>query len=215
MGLELTELQSRGWTIVNGISSSEDLLALGKTLGSPIRTPNGELVKEIRRLPKETAPPGSQSALYGAGPFPLHTDTVFWPLPVRYVLLRGYGDTRRPTTIRSFIELVADCDKEFHTRLRDSVWLVAAGPKPFYCSLQFHHRGESGWRYDFDLMTPVNADAEYVNNILRPLAAAGGIPGITWSGSQAVVMSNWHVLHGRGPQPPDEGTRVIERLYVR
>ena len=215
MGLDLTELQTKGWAIVDGISSGEDLLALGKTLGVPAQTPNGELVKEIRRLPKDTAPPGSQSALYGAGPFPLHTDTVFWPLPVRYVLLRGYGDTRRPTTIRSFAELVADCGEEFHARSRDSVWLVAAGPKPFYCSLQFQHGSTSGWRYDFDLMTPANADAEHVNDILQPLAAADGVPGITWSGNQAVVISNWHVLHGRGPQPPDEGIRVIERLYVR
>ena len=215
MGIDVNELRSQGWTLVDGISSGEDLLSLGKTLGIPVCTPNGELVKEIRRLPKDAAPPGSQSALYGAGPFPLHTDTVFWPLPVRYVLLRGYGDTRRPTTIRSFAELVADCDEQFRARAKRSVWIVKAGSRPFYCSLQFYHGNASCWRYDFDLMTPANADAEYVNAVLRPRVSADSIPGISWSGDQAVVMSNWHVLHGRGPQPPDEGTRIIERLYVR
>ena len=127
--MDLTELNTRGWALVDGVSSQTDLLELGKALGSPVRTPNGELVKEIRRIPRDEAPPGSQSALYGAGPFPLHTDTVFWPLPVRYVLLRGYGDTRRPTTVKSFSELVRNCDTQFHVCARDSVWLVGAVPR--------------------------------------------------------------------------------------
>jgi len=201
--------------IVNGISSKADLLELGKALGSPVRTPNGELVKEIRRIPRDEAPLGSQSALYGAGPFPLHTDTVFWPLPVRYVLLRGYGDTRRPTTVKRFSELVRNCTPQFHLCARSSVWLVHAGSKSFYCSLQFRHGNSNGWRYDADLMVPVNSAAVHVDSVLRPLVTDEVIESITWSGDKAVVFSNWSTLHGRGPQPPDEGIRVIERLYVR
>jgi len=201
--------------LVDGISSQTDLLELGKTLGSPVRTPNGELIKEIRRIPRDEAPPGSQSALYGAGPFPLHTDTVFWPLPVRYVLLRGYGDTRRPTTVKSFPELVRNCDTQFHICARNSVWLVGAGYKSFYCSLQFHHGDSHGWRYDADLMFPANDAAVHVDKVLRPLVTNEVDESITWSGDTAVVFSNWTTLHGRGPQPPDEGIRVVERLYVR
>ena len=213
--MELPELNTRGWTFVDGISSQTDLLALGKALGSCVRTPNGELVKEIRRIPRDQALPGSQSALYGAGPFPLHTDTVFWPLPVRYVLLRGYGDTRRPTTVKSFSELVRDCDAQFHVCARSSVWLVRAGSKSFYCSMQFRHDDSLGWRYDADLMVPANDAAVHVDRVLRPLVVNEVDQSITWSGDRAVVFSNWITLHGRGPQPPDEGVRVIERLYVR
>lgn len=213
--MDLTELNARGWTLVDGISSQTDLLALGKTLGSCAQTPNGELVKEIRRIPRDQAPAGSQSALYGAGPFPLHTDTVFWALPVRYVLLRGYGDTRRPTTVKSFSELVKGCDTRIHTYVRDSVWLVRAGSKSFYCSMQFRHGDSLGWRYDADLMIPANDAAIHVHRVLRRLVANEVDESITWSGDKAVVISNWIILHGRGPQPPDEGIRVIERLYVR
>ena len=201
--------------LVDGISSQTDLLELGKALGSPVRTPNGELVKEIRRVPRNEAPPGSQSAIYGAGPFPLHTDTVFWPLPVRYVILRGYGDTRRPTTVKNFSELVRNCDTQFHVCARDSVWLVRAGSKSFYCSLQFRHGDSNGCRYDADLMVPANNAAVHVDRVLRPLVTNEVDESITWSGDKAVVFSNWTTLHGRGPQPPDEGIRVIERLYVR
>ena len=213
--MDLIELQTRGWALVDGVSSQADLLALGKTLGCPVRTPNGELVKEIRRKPKDEAPPGSQSALYGAGPFPLHTDTVFWPLPVRYVLLRCHGDTRRSTTVKSYSDLVREYDAQFHACARNSVWFVSAGSKRFYCSLQFRDGDSSGWRYDIDLMSPANDAAVQVDKVLRPLVSSEKVDSITWSGDTAVVLSNWTTLHGRGPEPPDEGIRVIERLYVR
>lgn len=213
--MDLTELNTRGWMLVDGVSSKADLLELGKVLGSPVRTPNRELVKEIRRIPRDQAPPKSQSAIYGAGPFPLHTDTVFWPLPVRYVLLRGYGDTRRPTTIKKFSELVRGCNTEFHVCARNSVWLVDAGLRKIYCSMQFRHGDSTGWRYDADLMAPANDAAVRVARVLRSLVTGEAVESITWSGDKAVVMSNWTTLHGRGPQPPDEGIRIIERLYVR
>lgn len=213
--MDLADLHVKGWTTVSGVSSHEDLLELGKALGSCARTPNGELVKEIRRIPRDQAPPGSQSALYGAGPFPLHTDTVFWTLPVRYVLLRGYGDTRRPTTVMSFADLLDGADSKVISAIRESVWRVRAGSKGFYCSMQFRHSDALGWRYDADLMIPANKAALRVEEVIRPLVAADAKESISWSGDKAVVLANWIVLHGRGPQPDNEGERVVERLYVR
>jgi len=213
--MNLVELESKGWIFVEGITCAAQLLDLGRSLGTCVPTPNGEIVKEIRRTSRELAPPGSQSAKYGSGPFPLHTDTVFWPTPVRYVILRGYGDTRRPTTIRSFDDLTRGCDSEFHIRARHSVWRVQAGPKSFYCSMYFRQGNSNCWRYDADLMTPVNESAIYVQSILNKLVYADVAEGITWSGDKAVVIANWITLHGRGHQPPNEGSRIIERLYVR
>ena len=209
--MDVGELRTRGWTLVDGVSSQDELLELGRALGCLVPAPNGELVKEIRRIPADEAPPGSQSSIYGAGPFPLHTDTVFWPLPVRYILLRGYGDTRRPTTVMSFSNLVRECDTQFHALAQSSVWLAGAGPKRFYCSLRFRDGNSSGWRYDVDLMSPANDAAVQVDKVLRPLVTSEKLDSIAWSGNTAVVLSNWTTLHGRGPEPPEEGVRVIER----
>jgi hypothetical protein len=213
--VNLEDLQTKGWILVDGISSQAKLLELGRALGSPVHTPNGELVKEIRQMSADKAPIGSQSSIYGTGSFPLHTDTVFWPLPVRYVLLRGYGDTRRPTTVTSFSNLLSGCDTQFYELAQRSVWLVSAGSMKFYCSLKFREGNSSGWRYDFDLMSPANDAAVQIDRILRPLVINKKVDSITWSGDTAVVLSNWITLHGRGPEPPNEGMRVIERLYVR
>jgi alpha-ketoglutarate-dependent taurine dioxygenase len=213
--MNMSELKERGWMLVDGIASQSDLLELGKSIGTPVPTPNGELVKEIRRSSASAARPGSQSALYGVGSFPLHTDTVFWATPVRYVLLRGYGDTRRPTTVMSFADMLSECDSKFHSLLEKSVWRISAGNKMFYCSLCFRCESSLGWRYDSDLMYPANPAAVEVHPILRRLVHQSNMPGITWTGNTAVIFCNWTTLHGRGPQPLDEGIRVIERLYVR
>ena len=47
--MNLSELETKGWMFVDGVSSQSDLLKLGKNIGSLVPTPNGELVKEIRR----------------------------------------------------------------------------------------------------------------------------------------------------------------------
>ncbi len=211
--MDLTELNERGWTFVDGVSSQADLLELGKALGCPVRTPNGDLVKEIRRIPRDEAPPGSQSALYGAGPFLLHTDTVFWPLPVRYVLLRGYGDTRRPTTVKRFYELVRECDTQFHVCARDSVWLVSAGPKKFYCSIKFRHGDSSGWRYDADLMAPANDAAVHIERVLRPLVSGEAVDQQLFESSKRTSVTNLHLVKIREmriafPRFDEQGTIV-------
>lgn len=208
-------LKEKGWTSVDGISSASDLMELGKTIGQPVPAPTGEYVKEIRRLSPDEAPPGSQSALYGTGPFPLHTDTVFWPVPVRYVLLRAYGDTRRPTTIMSFSNLLREYDSSFQTAAELSIWLAGVKRNRFYCSLKFRHNDLTGWRYDSDLMSPVNEEAREVHLELQQRVAAPNVESIAWTGSKAVVISNWMALHGRGPEPSDEGIRTVQRLYLR
>lgn len=215
--LSFGELETRGWASVEGVSSAQDLLEIGKALGRPVTSPNGELIRQIRVTPTSQAPPGSQSSLYGTGRFPLHTDTVFWPRPVRYVILRALGDTRRPTTVMNFSHLIRECGSGFSEIAEMSVWLVGKASqklKKFYCSLRFRDSQLGGWRYDADLMSPANSAAVQVNAILRPLVASGRGDCIEWSNGRAVILSNWEVLHGRGPEPPGEGIRIIERLYV-
>ncbi len=213
--MHFADLDRTGWAYIDGISSRGALLELGRALGCPVPSPKGEMIKEIRVTPASKALPGSQSSIYGTGPFPLHTDTVFWPVPVRYVILRAYGDTRRPTTVMDFAQVFRECGPGFLAQVENSVWLVGTNSARFYCSLRFRHGHSVGWRYDADCMFPANSAAVEVNRVLRPLVANGCGNSINWSGDRAVILSNWCVLHGRGPEPDDEGTRIIERLYVR
>jgi hypothetical protein len=208
----LKSILDAGFALVEDIDSKVRLLALAKSLGQPVRAPNGEMIREIRVTPRGKAALGSQSSRHGTGAFPLHTDTVFWPDPVRYVILRGTGDTRRPTIVRTFADLFDQCDPAVRARAPRSVWTVWTGSSTILCSLQL---GAEKWRYDPDLMRPANKAAFEVDAALRPLANCGAGRAIEWAGNSALVLANWRVLHGRGPEPPNEGERIIERVYVR
>ena len=200
---------------MDGVTSAEDLLEIGDALGQPVASPNGEMIREIRVTHSDNARAGTQSATHSTGP--LHTDTAFWPLPARYVILRAMGDIRRPTTVMSFAHLLEACAPGVLALVQQSVWLIgnASGNlRKFYCSIRFQTDNSSGMRYDANCMMAANVAAERVDYVLRPLARDCHTDHISWTGSNAAILSNWRVLHGRGPQPPNEGSRLIQRLYA-
>jgi alpha-ketoglutarate-dependent taurine dioxygenase len=211
----LTELQDRGWARVANVPSQAVLLELARSIGRPLPSPTGELVKEIRITSRPMARPGTFSSAYGCGEFPLHTDTAFWPVPARYVVLRVQGDTRRCTKVRAFEDVFRECEKHSRALTEQSVWLVRARSASFYCSMSLRLDQRVGWRYDDKCMFPANRAAREVKEVLEGLTRSSAGEWITWSGEEAVVLSNWRVLHGRGPAPRDENERILERIYVR
>lgn len=213
--MNLNTLHNKGWIEIGGINGTADLIKIGNELGTLLPGPNGEIIKEIKRKKKEESLQGSQSSIYGHGRFPLHTDTVFWPLPARYVIFYAIGDVRRPTTFMKFSDLLPKNDPNFIKLAQKSIWYVGPKHNRFYCSIIFKYDENYYWRYDSDLMTPVNHAAFEVNKILRPLVFSTNTDFVNWTGSNAVIISNWNILHGRGDQPQDEGERIIYRLYVK
>jgi hypothetical protein len=213
--MDLDMLSNKGWIEVGDITSPRDLITIGNKLGTIIPGPNGEIIKEIKRKNKEDSFQGSQSSIYGHGRFPLHTDTVFWPLPSRYVIFYAVGDVRRPTTFMKFSNLIPQSRSSFYKLAQKSIWYVGPNTNRFYCSMVFKYDGNYYWRYDSDLMTPVNSAAIEINEILKPLVFTTETEYVNWSGSNAVIISNWTILHGRGAQPQNEAERIIYRLYIK
>jgi alpha-ketoglutarate-dependent taurine dioxygenase len=208
------ELDTRGWTRIPAIRNRSELLQLANSIGHPVASPTGEIVKSLRPVPVEKAPTGTLSSVFGLGPFPLHTDTAFWPIPARYVVLRVQGDIRRHSRLWTFAEMVATEPKVLSLAER-SVWLVRTNSGRFYCSLRFRHLGMIGWRFDQQCMHSVNKPAQELEEILRSILAANPGYCFGWSRNEALVLSNWQVLHSLGSAPEGEGERVLERIYIR
>jgi hypothetical protein len=208
------ELEEFGWACVPGIYSRSKLLELARSLGRPIASPSGELVKELVPKSREKARRGTLSETHDVGPFPLHTDTAFWPVPSRFLVLRAHGDIRRCTTVLSFADLFREAASEECDLAERSVWLVHASSRKFYCSMKFRARNVIGWRYDEQCMNPVNEAACKTKEMLGPRLTHSGIECIHWTDDLALVLSNWKVLHGRGPSPPDENCRILDRVCV-
>jgi hypothetical protein len=209
-----SELNTRGWTCVTGITSQSELLELARSIGHPVPSPTGELLKELTPTPQAHAHRGTLSDTYATGSFPLHTDTAFWPLPSKYIVLRVRGDIRRPTTILTFADLFREGTDDLCALAERSIWLVRTPSKNFYCSMRFLAGDATGWRYDAQCMSPVNEAALRVKEMLGSLSTCSRVDCIHWTGHSAVVLCNWEVLHGRGPSPPDENGRILERVYV-
>lgn len=211
----LTDLSSRGWAVVPGVRSVEDLLAVASKLGQPVQDRFNTVLRVLTPTVSEKARPGTLSARYGCGPFPLHTDTAFWPQPSRYLVMRVEGDHRRTTTLVSFQDLIDHLPGNSATDLRRSVWRVHKAQGGSYCSAYFSSRIGSGWRYDGECMVPANASAvrarPHVERVLQDISRTEH----RWQSSQALVIDNWRVLHGRGSQPESEGPRYLSRIYVR
>jgi alpha-ketoglutarate-dependent taurine dioxygenase len=212
--IDLEELQSRGWTLVPGVSSRASLIELAHLIGSPVPHPNGELVKEVRVMPTESAKQRTLSSRFGTDSFPLHTDTAFWRVPARYLILRVIGDTRRPTTVLPFRSIINNRSNSVLDWAERSVWYLRTPSQSAYCSMRFRNGTSTGWRFDAQCMFPANSSARQMTEAFENKAIQQHTEEIDWSIGCAAVISNWAVLHGRGPAPIEERERVLERIYV-
>ena len=208
-------LESAGWSQIHGIYNDADLLDVASSLGTPVQLTGGSYIKCIRPTPEAHAKPATLSATYGTGSFPLHTDTAFWPLPCRYIVMRVVGDFRRSTTVLSFTELLLNCHRTQIYNAEHSIWRIDILSRKFYCSLRFQSGNGSGWRYDAQCMQPVNLAARKMRELIPRMVKGAEQDIIKWSHDTAVVISNWNTLHGRGPDPNQEGIRELHRIYVR
>jgi alpha-ketoglutarate-dependent taurine dioxygenase len=212
--VDVSELEVRGWTKVSGVTSRDELLQLAFSLGRPVRSPTGELIKQLVPTESDHAKPATLSAMHGRGAFPLHTDTAFWPKPCRYLLFRATGDTRRPTTLGSFQQLLSSLGEEFLALAEKSVWIASTPRRSHYCSMRLRFEQHRGWRYDPQCMIPANEAARRVESRIKDVLPSLEIEVVRWEEGAAVIVCNWTMLHGRGPMPVNEKRRILERVYV-
>ena len=208
------EVEQRGWTHIEGIDNEASLLGLAKSIGRPLRSATGEFVKELRIMPCSEAAPKTLSGTFGTGGFPLHTDTAFWAVPARYLVMRVIGDKRRTTPVCAFSTLFERSGGLKVESIQKSVWSLRASTGAVYCKMTLPTRTASpGLRYDRQCMTPANAAAREVEAFLSSLTD-NVVQEISWSDGMAVVIDNWRSLHGRGQEPPQERSRILQRIYV-
>lgn len=209
-------LIQRGWARIDETITTNDMLSVAWDLGRPTPSPTGELIKVLTPTSPANARRHTLSSHYGIGSQPLHTDTAFWELPVRYVVFSVRGDKRRPTELLSFDAAISALGMPERSLIDRSVWRALFGVRSFYCSIRFQCDGIRGWRFDPIAMMPSNAAAltlrPALEHVLRPHVKRISI---SWTDTSCIVIDNWRVLHARGVPPVDEEHRQLLRIYVR
>ena len=207
-------LKEKGWTEIENISSDEDLIKIAKGLGQLTNHPNGQLIGKLKPKDGSNSIKGTFSNQYGYDAFPLHTDTAFWPKPVRYVLL----GSKDKSICNSFIVSVSDIWKQMteddKKEARQAIYLIKTIHGKFYSSLLFRDSITEGLKYDPSCMQPLNKSAKKFQPKLEKALSEVNPKEIQWTGNKVVVIDNWRTLHGRRAAKADL-KRELKRIYIK
>lgn len=199
--------------IQDGVQDTSAFFELASSLGDPISLQNGTFVKELQVSRHSEAKPNSLSSRFGRGMFPFHTDTAFWRLPARWVLLRAVsGDLERPTHFMSFEKLFRDLTP---SHIRRSAWVCDTGTAKSYSTIFFNSAGVEGFRYDPNCMRPANKAANEVDAVIRPRCFELNGQLINWIPNRVAIIDNWTWLHARGETLASEQKRILQRIYIK
>lgn len=212
----VSSLRRHGWANVDGVRDSLGMMGVAHTLGQPVPSPTGELVKSISPTDPSMSRQGTFSASHGRGIIPFHTDTAFWARPSRYLVFRVTGDCRRQTALLQFEQVWLRLSRSARTAVERSVWRTPRRTGGIYCSMRFFEGQSRGWRFDPKVMKPANASARRaLEEVTHAIDEATDRIRVSWEDTDCIVVDNWHVLHARGAAPAGEGDRVLFRIYVR
>jgi len=208
------QLKESSWTVVHDICSQRELLIVASDLGTPIDTGKG-FVPYIVPKSKKRARSGTFGSVYGTAGYPPHTDTAHWPTPAKYIVLSAQGDIRRPTTLLKIRSFFDSANAKIKEHIDKAIWYTGNQSSRFYCTTTFKVDGEIGWRFDPMCMKPANESARIILPLILEQLEHSELYNHPWSKRSALVIDNWRMLHGRGPEPINEGARQLFRVLVR
>lgn len=216
--VEIEMLKKEGWIKKNiGISSKEEIIQIGELLGKPIPSRvSGDLVDELRPTGIEEAKKNSLSSLYGKNRFPLHTDTAYKTIPIRYLILyaKNPGGGKRPTLLVDGLKLIdSGMDKNL---LLSAIFKIKNGKYSFLGKMFEIDKMEEVYRIRLDqgCMIPATKESrmifeQYVSVLDRQKKIE-----VKWESGDLLVLDNWRMLHGRGNSATEDDDRLLFRLNI-
>jgi alpha-ketoglutarate-dependent taurine dioxygenase len=207
----LDKLESNGWLELENISSDHELIRISRTLGQIVLQGSDELIYKLNPNNGEKGIKGTFSNRFGYGYFPLHTDTAFWTIPVRYILLSATRISSCNTILTSASCLLDQLSVNERKEAERAIFKIKTIHSQFYSSLLFTENNIMGIKYDPTCMTPVNNCAKKFVKKMEEIKP--NLKEIKWSGNNAVIIDNWKALHGRGIASINE-TRELKRIYI-
>lgn len=212
MWLNIDALKTNGFAIIEEIHSQDDLISLAKSIGKIVPHPNGKNVAVLTSSNGENSLKGTFSHTYGLAAFPFHTDTAFWTLPARYVVMGMFAASRCTTNYVSMNEIAKWISGDLFSKAQQSLYLLKTIEGAKYTSAAFKKNGMWGIRFDPNIMTPMNEQAKKFHHELMIAIENAGCKKINWTGNKAVVFDNWNYLHARSAVNGE--SRELYRIYL-
>lgn len=182
---------------------------LGRVRGS---RPNRCMVERLSPMKAEMALPRSLSRIFSQGAFPLHTDTAYWAVPARFIVLgcvcEGAGG--RVTTLLNWHDLSLTFQEM--QILKTSPFRVINGRSSFFTTIL--PIDERFLRFDQCCMSAVSHNPDEVSDILSLKKRSDKVTNFEWEAGNILVFDNWRMLHGRGRASVDDPERTLLRVTV-
>lgn len=206
------KLDENGWVVFNNPNEDEILLEISKIFGLIIMHPNGKLIDYLSPKEKTESIKNTFSYKYGFEKFPFHTDTAFWNIPARYVLMSCENISSTETLILT-LESVNKLTTEELCILEKSIFLVKTNQSNFYCSVLSKVNGSQIFRYDPNTMKAINSYAKKAIMVIENIINNSEIHRINWNNPQILIIDNWKTLHARS-SIIDKEDRILKRIYI-
>jgi alpha-ketoglutarate-dependent taurine dioxygenase len=208
------ELEEKGWVEIDTKLSDDGLLSLAETFGKILPHPNGKNIDIIIPKKSEQAIQHSFSYRFGFNSFPLHSDTSFWTIPARYILLTCENTSKTATTIITFKQVLEKLNKEDLIDLEQAIYLVKIKNKTFFSKLKQQFGNQICYRYDSSTMKPLNKHAKKIEERLNEVFESLNVTKINWNSNKIIILDNWQTLHGREPIREDLD-RKLKKIYIQ
>ena len=195
-----------------GDSPNQDLVEIASIFGEVVPGARGEMIQLLPARDKGNGPIGSFSYKMGYGAFPWHTDTAYWDVPARYLLLTSSSASSCATLYQSF-DAIREAIPDFDYLISRAVFLLDIPGRKRYLSPCFKNNfGTFGIRLDFHIYDPMNDEAARVLDEVGAFLSRN-YKRFLWTGNNALVIDNWRYIHAREDASEDK-TRVLKRLYI-
>ena len=190
------------------------ILKISRELGVPKGEPrNPDLLRTISPQPKEIAKLNTLSSRFGTSAFPFHTDTAYWEMPAKYVLLYclnpGSGD--RPTLLvdsKMWRMTFAQRDN-----LHEAVWQTTNG-RPFLCTLMTRRSDGFILRWDEACLRPISKSAGLGRKTIGSFLNQTNPMRIDWIEKALLIIDNHRLLHARGAARRNDTDRALLKMLI-
>ena len=207
------QLEASGIVLLSKPESNERILELASSLGKVLPDNKGNIFQSLKARPNGMGPKGSFTNVLGFGEFPWHTDTAFWSIPARYLLLTSLNESQCATNYCHFKDVVA-MFPEIISLTQKALFEMHLPSGISVVPMQFKINGETGWRYDEHIMKPYNRQAKDVANMIhQSLKNPNLVKSIHWTGENIAIIDNWFGIHNRGECDETEQRELI-RIYI-
>ncbi|MBR5352378.1 MAG: TauD/TfdA family dioxygenase [Bacteroidales bacterium] len=204
-------LNKQGYVIFNLENSEQNLLDIASLFGKIVPGDNGALVQQLLAQEKGNGSYGAFSYSVGFNQFPWHTDTAYWDIPIRYLMLASEKPSPCATLARTFDSLSSSIEDFLYLSERAVYQLDIPGKRRVLTPI-IRQKGMIGFKFDFHIYKPVNNEAKKLNELMLEQLKLDSHR-IVWLGNNVAIIDNWRVIHAREDAHNDK-KRILKRVYI-